>query len=227
MSGERSSPAPQRVQELLRSWNSKCNPEPRAGKYLQDNLAGRRPFTPPGEASSPLRTRQVCPPVIHQNSRGSTACWALGTSCLRILNNSLVFSRPTRRSGHHVSKRRPLYAAKGQSLEATVQVAGRAESPPAATIGCHATRCAQAVGSQLSAVSSRAFAFPPGLEGSRAESSRRAKILRFSNTTIRGHDLAGVAFIPTIWIRGGPRRVSSRRLAYLPKLTVVSAWNLR
>ena len=36
--------------------------------------------------------------------------------------------------------------------------------------------------SQRSAVSSRAFAFPPGLEGSRAESSRRAKILRSSNT---------------------------------------------
>jgi hypothetical protein len=58
----------------------------------------------------------------------------------------------------------------------------RPERPPAGKIACHALRCAQAVGSQLSAVSSRAFAFPPGLEGSRAESSRRAKILRSSNT---------------------------------------------
>ena len=55
--------------------------------------------------------------------------------------------------------------------------------PTDSRIGCHAMRCAQAVGSQLSAVSSRAFAFPPGLEGSRTESSRRAKILRSSNTT--------------------------------------------
>jgi hypothetical protein len=59
-------------------------------------------------------------------------------------------------------------------------------------IGCHTMRCAQAVGSQLSAVRSRAFALSPGLEGSRAESSRRAKILRSSNT--RGAaKFAGVA----------------------------------
>jgi hypothetical protein len=58
----------------------------------------------------------------------------------------------------------------------------RPERPPAGRIACHAMRCAQALSGQLSAVSSRAFACPPGLEGSRAESSRRAKTLTSSNT---------------------------------------------
>jgi hypothetical protein len=40
----------------------------------------------------------------------------------------------------------------------------------------------QCAARKLSAVSSRGFAFPPGLEGSRAESLRRAKTLTSSNT---------------------------------------------